>query len=336
MDLDALLGLLFFVVFVVVPMITGARKRGQGRSRPPQGAPGQGQAQRGSPGQPATQAGQGGSAASGAQGAGTTQGASTAQRGEHPASATLEEIRRRVQEAQERERQRDAEGSTARRGSQASTAAQRSRGLVSSDPFEGRLVSGSARSITGEPMGREGTSSEWPPPPYDPLAGRPPTSVIGREGQQGQAQGQSMVRPSVLGREGGVPARPSGSSRVGPQASGSLGREGALPGPRPSVQRGRSAGGLGREGATGLGMMPSSSRTSLGREGGSPRKQRVTTREIGGSGAQPVVSRSGARLGRAGLVDVDREGILHGLIWHEILSEAPGKKLLRRTRSRPQ
>src|SRR5690606_7548353 len=216
MDLDALLGLLFFVVFVVLPMITGARKRGQGRTGPQQGAPGQGRTARTGQGTPAPRA-------SGQRGAATT---NTAQSGDHPASATLEEIRRRVQEAQERERQRDAERSAAGRRGPA-TAAAPSRGLVASDPFEGQLVSRSAKSISGESLGREGAA---------PAA---------------QTQGAA---PSGLGREG-----TGGLGRMTTSTSSGLGREGAT-NLGPMLHSSGTA--LGREGATGLGgPMPSSSRS---------------------------------------------------------------------------
>lgn len=289
MDLDALLGILFFVVFVVLPMVTGARKRGRGQSRPQQGAPGQGRA--GQAGTPAAQGRQGAPA-----GGSPAQGgpvASSSQRGDHPASATLEEIRRRVQEAQERERQREAERSSGRRGQTTASARPSSGSLVSSDPFEGRLVSASGKTISGEPLGREGSASQWPPPEPDLLAGRQPTSVIGREGAgDGSPRGTITGRPSTLGREGVVGSSQQGGAR---QPSGGLGREGE---PK--------------------------------------RRRRATTLELGSASGRPETATYGARVGRAALVNADREGILRGLIWHEILKEAPGKKLLRRTRSRPQ
>ena len=319
MDLDALLGILFFIVFVVLPMITGARKKGRGQSRPQQGAPGQGRA--GQAGTPAAQ-GRPGAPAGGSPAQGGPV-ASSSQRGDHPASATLEEIRRRVQEAQERERQREAERSSGRRGQTTASARQSSGSLVSSDPFEGRLVSASGKTISGEPLGREGSASQWPPPEPDLLAGRQPTSVIGREGAgDGSPRGTITGRPSTLGREGVVGSSQQGGAR---QTSGGLGRMGA------------PSGGLGREGAVGggLGRMGGPP-GGLGREGEPKRRRRATTLELGSASGRPETATYGAKVGRAALVNADREGILRGLIWHEILKEAPGKKLLRRTRSRPQ
>ena len=309
MDLDALLGLLFFVVFIVVPLITGARKRGQNAKRQQQGQQ-QGQlGQQGrDPGQlfggPSTQGPGGG--LSGPPASSGTQQAGPNRPGDHPASTALEEIRRRVQEAQERERQRDAERKQGRgdRGRTAGPEPRPSGGLVSSDPFERGLVSGTSKSIAGGQLGREGTSSGWPPPAGDLMAGRPNTSILGRQGAQTSSQTQSSGRPSLLGREG--------------------------------MSRGSSAGGLGREGSTGLGAMPTSTRSLLGREGRSLRKKSLEAGEIGAGDAQPGLSPYGARLGGGSLVNVDREGIVKGLIWHEILKEAPGKRRLRRTRSRPR
>src|SRR5690606_16286441 len=217
MDLDALLGLLFFVVFIVVPMITGARKRGQNAKGQQQGQSQQGQQQQGQQ----RQAGQGQGQPSGrpsahGPGGGTQQSASN--RGaDHPASSTLEEIRRRVQEAQERERQAEELERTQRRDGGGTAGPQRRApgGLVSSDPFERGLVSGQAQSIAGGPMGREGTSSEWPPSASEPLAGRPPTSIIGREGAPRPAQSQTSGLPSILGREGRPPPRSAAGGRSG-------------------------------------------------------------------------------------------------------------------------
>ena len=318
MDLDALLGLLFFVVFVVVPMISGARKRGKGTTgpqpQPGQGAQkpvGQGTAARGA----SQQQGAGRRSASGAPtSSSTTAGTSSATRQtDHPASTTLEEIRRRVQEAQERERSRDA----GRRPGQATAQQPLSRGLVSSDPFEGRLVSAPGKTLTGEQyspydgsstlsrpqgMGREGMSGEWPPPSNTPLAGGGYSSQLGREGTAAAA---ATGRSGTIGREGLAPTARSGLGSP-------IGREGIGSSPMP----GRSS--------------------PLGREGARRRGKRRSGAEIGVGGAQPTALAGGARLGRAGLVSTDREGILAGLIWHEILGEPPSKKRLRRTRSRPQ
>src|SRR5690606_17210815 len=163
------------------------------------------------------------------------------------------------------------------------------------------LVSRSAKSISGESLGREGAA---------PAA---------------QTQGAA---PSGLGREG-----TGGLGRMTTSASSGLGREGATGLGRMPHSSGTA---LGREGATGLGPMPSSSRSGLGREGERTRRQRPSSLEIGAAATRPAGSPYGARVGRAGLVSADRESILQGLIWHEILKEAPGKRLLRRTRSRPQ
>lgn len=306
MDLDALLGLLFFVVFVVVPMISGARRRGRGQQQPGQSGPaapgGQGPNQPGRAGSSGAPQGQGAPA----------QASSAPRTGDHPASSALEEIRRRVQEAQERERRREEERARSRQGGRPSADAQprRQRGLVTSDPFEGGLVSGSGKSISGQPLGPEGATSQWPPP--------------------ASAQRTGSLPPTILGREGQAPAGTAGP-RPGP-----LGREGQVTQPAPDLQRSSRRGSLGREGARGLGSMPASARSALGREGRPSRPSAKISAEIGSVDARRAESPYGARLGAASLVNVDREGIVKGLIWHEILKEAPGKRLLRRTRSRPR
>lgn len=309
MDLDALLGLFFFVVFIVLPMISGARKRGKGQ--PGQQQPGPQQPGQGTRPQ---QAGQGSAQqrtstptpARGASPSGLPPGGATAGTGrdDHPATATLDEIRRRVQDAQERERRREAEKPYARDGGRGATASTQrpARGLVSSDPFERGLVSGTGTTISGEPSSVRRTGV--------------PTAIPGR---------QQPVGSQGLGREGASTGR-----------AGSLGREGGMP----TVQGrgGRSSGSLGREGYAAPSMSTGAPgrRSPLGREGVASRSERAAAAEIGSSGKRPAMPVAGARLGRAGLIRADREGILHGLIWHEILSEAPSKKRLRRTRSRPQ
>src|SRR5690606_37976115 len=117
MDLDTILGVLFFVVFVVLPLFSGARRGGRGRTRP-------------------------GTGRSAGQGRGA--GAPTAATGADEPPVTLAEIRRRVEEAQRREEQRARLREAA--GTRASTA--RPGSLVSSDPFEGRLVSAPERRLS--------------------------------------------------------------------------------------------------------------------------------------------------------------------------------------------
>jgi len=184
-DLDNLLGLLFFVVFILLPIVSRSRKRQQQR-------PKDGRTATGAPTGPT-------------QGRASTrsvplpgQAAASADRGSS-ATITLEEIRRRVEEAQRRELQ-------SRQGSQSSTSSQAfapsapaakpvRRGLVASDPFEQTLVGGAAPAG----MGREGPAGE---------AGTPYQSVLGREGY---AIEPTQARPSILGRQG---ARTSGSTRA--------------------------------------------------------------------------------------------------------------------------
>ena len=291
-DLDNLLGLLFFVVFIILPIFSRGKKKGQ-----PQQGPTTGRAPSAGTGAPASR------------GATATrpvtlpgQPTASADRGSS-ATITLEEIRRRVEEAQRRE-------VASRQGAQAPTIAQGSasgvpevrparRGLVSSDPFERTLVGGS--SPAG--MGREGATS---------AANQPYQTVLGREGG-----GSSSTQPGTgfLGREG---ALPSGSTR----SQGVLGREG-LPG---------------REGPSGAARRaPRSQGTPgpLGREGAS-RSARAAAAEIGEASdpRQRLGTLTGSKLSPIGPLQFDKRSIMRGLIWHEILGEPPSIKRLRRTRSR--
>jgi hypothetical protein len=192
-DLETLLGLLFFVVFIVLPLVTRSRSKQQrGRPGVPQRPPGQGAQGRTVPGTGA--AGQGGTpttlgrtttASRGAAG-GRQGGASTASGTPSDSPlAMLEEIRRRVQEAQERERtagrggggggsgsatpastSTSARPATTTTGSAAATSAatqappstgRSGRPLVASDPFERGLVGGAEqRPAPSAPLGREG------------------------------------------------------------------------------------------------------------------------------------------------------------------------------------
>jgi hypothetical protein len=294
-DLDNLLGLLFFVVFVILPIFSRGKRKGQPQQGPTAGRPS------GSPGAP-TQAN---SSTRSVPLPG--QPTSSADRGSS-ATITLEEIRRRVEEAQRRELQ-------SRQGTQASTGTLGSppsapdprparRGLVSSDPFERTLVGGS--SPVG--MGREGAPSATGTPG---ATTSPYQSVLGREGV-GQVQ---QTRQTVLGREG---ALPSGSGR----SPGVLGREG-LPG---------------REGPTGAARRTQRAIGTpgpLGREG-TDRTAKAASAVIGeGNDAMQLQrGRAGSKLSGSGLLQFDERSIAQGLIWHQILGEPPSITRLRRPRSR--
>ncbi|MFO7544989.1 MAG: hypothetical protein R6W77_05795 [Trueperaceae bacterium] len=191
-DLETLLGLFFFVVFIVLPLVTRSRSKQQrGRPGVPQRPPGQGAQGRTVPGTGA--AGQGGTpttlgrtttASRGAAGGGQG-GASTASGTPSDSPlAMLEEIRRRVQEAQERERgagrtdgsggsgsATQASSSTTSRPATTTTSAASTRAaaqtaprtgrsgrpLVASDPFERGLVGGAEqRPAPPASLGREG------------------------------------------------------------------------------------------------------------------------------------------------------------------------------------
>lgn len=175
-DLDNLLGLLFFVVFFVLPVLSRARSK-----QPPQGRTGAPPPGRTAPAPTASSgSGRASNPAPSAAGSGRPQ-ASTAPQGAPPQGAPppdsplamLEEIRRRVQEAQERERAgrrpggksgtskaTTAPGAPAARPSTASAGAPAGRGLVSSDPFERGLVSGEPRRPPpASALGREGRTA---------------------------------------------------------------------------------------------------------------------------------------------------------------------------------
>lgn len=280
---------------MIVPIFArGNRKKG----RPQQGQP---TGRSGAPGTPASR--------------GTTTSRQAPLSGQPTASAdrgssatiTLEEIRRRVEEAQRRET------ASSRQGTQSATTVlgapagppgglqatrQARRGLVSSDPFERTLVGGSAPGG----MGREGVSV---------TGNQPYQTVLGREGS---TVSSAQSQPSVLGREG---AQPAGSTR----SPGVLGREG-LPG---------------SEGPSGARRTSRSQGTPgpLGREG-TDRSTRAAAAVIGGTEdpRQPLELRRGSKLSPVGPLRFDRLSIMHGLIWHEILGEPPSITRLRRTRSR--
>lgn len=171
-DLDTLLGLLFFVAFFVLPVLSRARSK-----QPPQGQTGAPPPGRTAPA-PTALSGSGRASNPGpsAAGSGRPQASTAPPQGAPPPDsplAMLEEIRRRVQEAQERERaaKRPAgqSGTTkattaprapAARPTAASAGAPAGRGLVSSDPFERGLVSGEPRRPPpASALGREGRTA---------------------------------------------------------------------------------------------------------------------------------------------------------------------------------
>ena len=283
-DFDTILGLLFFVVFVVLPLVSRARK---GSGTP--GQPGQpGQPPRpgmpGAPG-PGTQGRQ-------AQGGGQTaqrqlMGQPTAQAAPPPARpgspmATLEEIRRRVMEAQEREEQ-------ARRLRESGQGAMRA----------GQPQASTAQAPTARPAGGS-------------LVSAPPSSI-----------GGSQPRPTIAGNQPGHPqhgSRPLAQDAQGAQRARELLLE--------SFTHAPSQGGLGREGPP-----PGTVRPTV-----KPRTRSTVAAVASAEAAaykqrQPGPLRS--RLGSPALVELSRDGILKGLLWHEVLSE-PVARRMRRTRSRPR
>jgi len=223
MDLDSILGILFFVVFVVVPLFTNASRRGQGR-----GAKGAGQGR--------------------AQGTGTGQAAA----GDAPDQVpmTLAEIRRRVEEAQRREE----ELAKARRARGRQPAEERPGSLVTGDPFEGSLVSTPARRL-GESAGPSASLGPMSSPatgqttggyvlgPEGGVPGSFPTGdfVLGREGAQ------TPRRPSdgSLGREGAAAPRPpkpptSRGAQPDRSARAAASEIGRASGARPAKQAGKA------------------------------------------------------------------------------------------------
>lgn len=290
LDFDTFLTLFFFVVFIVLPLVTRSRSKqqpgrpdasrrppGQGTARPSQ-APGRaatGQAGTGPGGRPTgtpstlgrapTASTSAGGAQSGAQGSAST---SSRPPSDSPL-AMLEEIRRRVQEAQERER---AAGRGAGGAPQAGTAS----------------ATGPA---AGSPSAPSGAASSTPS--RTATSGRPLVASDPFERGLVGGSAERSAPPSALGREGAQRSE--------------VPRRAAAP---PSLARTRSV----IEGAD----TPAARRTS---------------------GAQAAARRSGgalgARLGALGLDRMDRDTILHGLIWHEILDEPTAFRRLRRQRSRP-
>lgn len=197
MDLDTILGLLFFVFFVVLPLFSRAGKGKKGQ--PAQGRPGKGQAQAdGRLGSPSTTS--------------PAPGGPTASTGQDTPSATLAEIRRRVEEAQRRESERAR--MAGKRATAQAPSAGRPGSLVGSDPFEGALVSVPERRLSeiGERrfpgLGPEGGTGQ---------------DVVPASGGKGPAGGSVSEATPSLGRSGPI-------GREGP-----LGREGARQALSPSV-----------------------------------------------------------------------------------------------------
>lgn len=282
MDLDTILGLLFFVFFVVVPLFSrGARGK--------QGRPGQGRTKGG---------GRASTPGSGA----ATAGRPSASTGQDAPSVTLAEIRRRVEEAQRREQER------ARMAGQPVTppqAATRPGSLVGSDPFEGALVSVPERRLSdiGErrpaglgPEGAPGQEGKAPARAASAREGAPAgmgdRHVIGREGS---ARGAQLDTGSLIGREG-------------------TGGQGTL-GSRPT-----RAGVLGREGSGKVVSPTVAPTTRAARRSARTARAEIGSEVPARDGKRPVAAGVAARLGGAAALQTDRAGILQGLIWHEILS----------------
>lgn len=246
LDFEAILGLLFFIVFVVLPLVQGNKRKQQQQQRRQEDArsanqPAVPQASA-QPWQPTT-----------------ISGPPPAQPGSRdPLLATMEEIRRRVREAQEREDAARRPGGQPRASATVPATAQTSQpsrgSLVGADPFESTLVSAPGRTLSG------GT--------YDP------------------SRGGAQSTPS--------PARPSPPRPVPPP---SLGREGVSQ--ELKVER--------------LGPLRPSVRPSVSER--DPKLMKPFAR------GQLRPGESGARIGAGPLLTIDKESILRGLIWHEVLSE---------------
>ena len=188
-DLDNLLGLLFFFVFIILPLISRSKKKSQ---------PQQGQSATGAPPRQPVAPGQP-SAPVASRNPVLRQPAASADRGAST-TITLEEIARRVQEAQLRESASTGGGAPP---PAPPVAPRPQRSLVSSGPFEGSLVSGTgSRTVLGREggapqpghqrstvLGREGSSSTF---------GQPGASLLGREGTPPKAAGRQT---SPLGRD---------------------------------------------------------------------------------------------------------------------------------------
>lgn len=174
-DFEAILGLLFFVFFVVVPLLRGGKKAGQQQPGQPGQAgqpPGQAQAQRPVAGGTVTSQ------------TATPRPTTTAQPNPDTLMATIEEIRRKVKEAQEREEE-------ARRGvSQPSRATGQTSGTLVSNAQPGSLASAPrstltsapARTLSGNVIQRGPSATLQPSRPPPQSIRQPPPSPLGREG----------------------------------------------------------------------------------------------------------------------------------------------------------
>lgn len=308
--MDTILGLLFFVFFVVLPLFSrGARgKKGQqGKGQ----APGTGKA-----------TGQGAGGAAPGQGSATARPSASTSTTQDTPSVTLAEIRRRVEDAQRRE----AERARMAGGSGQAPATRRPGSLVGSDPFEGALVSVPERRLDdlgqGRPIGGLGPEGRPGQEGAPPRTGAPVQGGLGREATA------SKGAASPIGREG-TPGRAGGRYVIG--------REGTAQGAR--LDTGSLIGREGLAGQEGVGS-PVERAGLLGREGrrkiveptvvpstrASRRSERFARAEIGREAAgsdvrRPVAGARTATLGAAAALQTDKAGILHGLIWHEILSQ---------------
>lgn len=260
LDFETILGILFFVVFFILPAFNRKKKA------PSEAAP-QRPAQEGAPaevrGQPVN-------------GAPAEQASAQPRPTHRPPPATrgaakpgtfeeaLEEIRARVREAQLNEdAQRGARGAKQKQATVQQPAAkpppQRGR-LVRADPFGGSLVSGEASHISGR-TGPTGTAT-----PGTQAQQRRPRPVPGGLGREGVAEPLAVTR------------RVSGTTRASARAGKrDLTSVDALPGNAPST----------------------------------------------------------ATLAAQGL-SMNRQALLTGMIWHEILSEPVATRRRRRTKSRPR
>jgi hypothetical protein len=196
------------------------------------------------------------------------------------------------------EAQRRVREARERATAEASTLPEQSRTLVSEDPFQPLAPADRQRTMV----------------PEDPFRGRPRVPTRGR----------SLV-----------PEDPFEKGLVGPEdarrAGTGLGREGMAPAAGPRARR-ETAGEAELRTATAAGEAPSGARRRQ-------RRPPAAVDEVWRPGGMPAharrhAGRDGARLLGVGQLRFDRDAIVSGLIWHEILDEPAWKRLRGRVPSR--
>ncbi len=227
-------------------------------------------------------------------------------RGQGDLPEWVAEAQRRVREARER--------ATA----EASTRPAQGRTLVSEDPFEPLAPADRRRTMV----------------PEDPFRGQPRPTTQGRSMVPEDPFG-GQPRPSGQGRL--VPDDPFEKGLVGPgdvqRAGPGLGREGMPPTSDPRAGR-ETAGEAELRTRTAAGDAPSRARQ---RERRPPASSDGARRpDAMPAHARRRAGRDGARLVGVGRLRFDRESIVSGLIWHEILDEPAWKRRRGRVPSRPR